>query len=63
MVFIVAYYMLTAMLTTMFMKNTLLEFLVEARAEGTLLSEEGKKKEDSEEKEDDDDERDSEEDI
>ena len=63
MVFIVAYYMLVAMVTTMFMKNTLLEYLLEARAEGTLLSEEGKQKVDSEEKEDEDDEQDSEEDI
>ena len=63
MVFIVAYYMLVAMGTTMFMKDTLLEFLLEARADGTLLSEEGKRKEDSEEKEDDDNEQYSEENI
>lgn len=53
MVFIVAYYILVAMGTTMFMKNTLLEFLLEARSNGTLLGEEGKQKEDSEEEEDD----------
>ena len=63
MVFIVAYYMLIGMATTMFMKNTLLEFLLEARAEGTLLREEGKVKEHSEEKDGDDNEQDSEEDI
>ena len=63
MVFIVAYYMLVAMVTTRFMKNTLLEYLLEARAEGTLLSEEGKQKVDSEEKEDEDNEQDSEEEI
>lgn len=62
MVFVVAYYMLVALGITMLMKNTLLEFLLEARANGTLLSEEGKRREgDSEEKEDDENEQDSEE--
>ena len=39
MVFIVVYYMLVAMGITMLMKNTLLDFLVEARAAGTLIDE------------------------
>ena len=63
MVFIVAYYMLAAVAITMIMKNTLLEFLLEARADGTLLSEEGKQKEDAQEKEDDEDEQHTEENI
>ena len=53
MVFIVAYYMLVAMGITMLMKNTLIEFLQEARTEGTLLQEEGKQKEDFEESSED----------
>lgn len=52
MVFIVVYYMLAALGITILMKNTLLDFLAEARAEGTLISEEGKRKEDSEERPD-----------
>ena len=55
MVFIVVYYMLAALGITMLMKNTLLEYLVEARAEGSLTSEEGKRREeDSEERQDED---------
>lgn len=52
MVFIVVYYMLAALGITILMKNTLMDFLAEARAEGTLISEEGKRKEDSEERPD-----------
>jgi hypothetical protein len=63
MVFVVAYYMLAAVAITLIMKNTLLEFLLEARADGTLLSEEGKKHEDAPEKEDDENEQDTEENI
>ena len=62
MVFVVVYYMLAALGITMLMKNILLEFLLEARGNGTLLSEEGKRREeDSEEKEDDENEQDTEE--
>lgn len=53
MVFIVAYYMLVALGITMLMKDTLLDFLVEARAAGTLIDE---REAESEEKENGDDE-------
>ena len=43
MIFVVAYFTLVALATTMLLKEALVEFLVEARAEGTLLSEEGKR--------------------
>lgn len=55
MVFIVAYYILIAFCITMLLKQTLLDCLLEARAQGTLLREEGKQKqeeEDSEERSD-----------
>ena len=67
--FLMAYFILVALGTTMLMKNTLLDFLLEARADGTLTGEEGKKKEEREEeeepdeKEDDDHEQDPEEEI
>ena len=48
MVFIVAYYILIAFCITMLMKQTLLDYLLEARAQGTLLREEGKQKQDEE---------------
>lgn len=48
MVFIVVYYMLAALGITMLMKDTLLDFLVEARAAGTLIDE---RETESEEKE------------
>lgn len=52
MVFVVAYYMLVAFGITMLMKQTLLDYLLEARAQGTLLTEEGKKKEENAERSD-----------
>lgn len=69
MAFVMAYFILAALGITMLMKNTLLEFLLDARADGTLTSEEGKRKEESQEeedpdeKEDDDNEQDPEEEI
>lgn len=54
MVFIVAYYMLIAFGITMLMKQTLLDCLLEARAQGSLLAEEGKKKEENAERSDND---------
>lgn len=68
MAFLMAYFILVALGTTMLMKNTLLDFLIEARAEGTLTGEEGKRKEeeeeeDSDEKEDDDNEQDPKENL
>lgn len=41
LIFLVAYFPLTGLLTTMLLKNTLLEYLLTARKEGTLLAEEG----------------------
>ena len=51
MVFVVAYYMLCAMGITMIMKDTLLDFLLDARENGTLLSEEGRMREENPEEE------------
>ena len=44
MIYITAYYALAALLVTMLLKSTLLEYLLQARADGTLLAEEGKQK-------------------
>lgn len=44
MIFVVAYFVLAALFVTMLMKDPLLDCLLEARAEGTLLQEEGKQK-------------------
>lgn len=51
MVFIVAYYMLAALGITMLMKGTLLEFLVEARKEGTLIDERSEERSDEDDAE------------
>lgn len=40
--FVVVYYLLAALGTTLLLKEVLVEFLLEARAEGTLIAEEGK---------------------
>lgn len=42
MVFVVVYFTLAAFASTILMKNALMDFLVEARAEGTLIAEEGR---------------------
>lgn len=42
MIFFAAYYALAALLMTLLLKDALLEFLVEARTEGTLTAEEGR---------------------
>jgi hypothetical protein len=52
MVFVVAYFTLAAFATTIFLKGALMDFLVEARAEGTLIAEEGRVIEKEEETED-----------
>lgn len=44
MIYIAAYYALAATLATLLLKNTLLEYLVQARADGTLTAEEGKQR-------------------
>lgn len=44
MVFITAYFVLMATGATMLMKNALIQYLLEARKEGTLLADDGKKK-------------------
>lgn len=41
MIFIAAYYALTAVCGTMLLKDPLIDFLIDARADGTLLAEEG----------------------
>lgn len=42
MIVLVVYFMLAALITTILMKNTLMDFLIDARYDGTLLSEEGR---------------------
>lgn len=51
MIFVAAYFTLAALVATMLLKNTLLQYLLTARADGSLLAEEGKKKETEEEEE------------
>lgn len=53
MVFVVAYFVLSAFGVTILLKNALMDLLVEARADGTLIAEEGKAvvREDGEESE------------
>ena len=48
MIYIAAYYALAALVATLVLKNTLLEYLVQARADGTLTAEEGKQKDNGE---------------
>lgn len=43
LIFVFAYYPLLGWLTTLVLKGTIIDFLIEARAEGTLLREEGKR--------------------
>lgn len=42
MIFVVIYFMLAALISTILMKGTLMDFLIDARYDGTLLSEEGR---------------------
>ena len=42
MIFVVAYFTLAALGTTILLKSPLMDYLIEARAEGTLLAEEGR---------------------
>ncbi len=48
MVFVVIYFTLVAFLSTILLKKVLMEYLLTARAEGTLLAEEGKQRDDEE---------------
>ncbi len=48
-IFVVAYFPLVVLGMTILLKDTLVEYLVEARAEGTLIAEEGKRAETAEE--------------
>jgi len=45
MIFITVYFVLVAMLGTLLMKNAIVHYLLQARADGTLIAEEGKKRE------------------
>lgn len=45
LVFIAVYFTLAALGVTMLLKNALVQYLIDARAQGTLLAEEGKQKE------------------
>ena len=47
-VFLAAYYTLSALLTTMVLKENLVDFLLDARETGTLLAEEGRQKSEDE---------------
>ena len=51
MVFLAVYFPLAALVTTMLLKDTLVQYLVAARADGSLLAEEGKQREPEEEEE------------
>lgn len=53
MIFVVAYFTLVGLATTILLKDPLMEYLIEARAEGTLITEEGRQidNEDDEEEE------------
>ena len=53
MIFVVAYFTLVGLATTILLKDPLMEYLIEARAEGTLIAEEGRQidNEDDEEEE------------
>lgn len=51
MIFVVVYYVIAALVSTILLKKPLMDFLVEARAEGTLISEEGRSLERDEEEE------------
>lgn len=42
MIFLVAYFPLAGLVSTLALKSTLMDYLIDARAEGTLLAEEGK---------------------
>ena len=50
-VFMIAYYMIVGLGTTLLLKANLIDFLVDARADGVLLAEEGRAKNQSEETE------------
>lgn len=59
-IFIAIYFSVAALVATMLLKNSLLDYLVAARADGVLLAEEGRRQtsEDSDEDEDEEDEED-----
>ena len=50
-VFMIAYYMILGLGTTLLLKANLIDFLVDARADGVLLAEEGRAKAEAEEEE------------
>jgi hypothetical protein len=55
MIFVTVYFTLAAVAGTLVLKNALLHYLLEARAEGTLIADDGKKpepKDESDEEED-----------
>ncbi len=51
LIFIFAYYPLQGWLATLLLKGTIIDYLIDARADGTLLREEGKRPEPKEEEE------------
>lgn len=51
MVFVVAYFLISGLASTILLKDALMHFLVDARAEGVLLAEEGRQIEENEEDE------------
>lgn len=61
LVFIAAYFTLAALICTMLLKEALVDYLLDARANGTLLSEEGKQRQ-KEDKEEDEEAQENEED-
>ena len=49
MVFVVAYFTIAALATTVLLKGTLIEYLIDARVDGTLIADEGRKNQKKEE--------------
>ena len=60
MIYLAVYFSVMALVITMLLKNCLIYYLADARADGVLLSEEGKQKEEYEEDEDEDEDDDQE---
>jgi hypothetical protein len=51
MIFVVAYFTLVGLGTTILLKDPLMEYLIDARAAGTLIAEEGRQADNEDEEE------------
>lgn len=61
LIFIAIYFSLAALVTTMLLKNPLIDYLVDARVDGVLLAEEGRERTEEDEDEEEEDDEDEEE--